>query len=455
LLHPSPIHAVELAALIVVVAVGLWLAAGVNLYELVSVGMAAEVFSGNWKYVPAPPLDRLILLLCLGMLVLRSASTVSSRRLVFRPIHFLLLAVLAWAAASAFSVGTLTSSYGFYALLDRLGAVPFAMFTLAPLLFWQPERRSFFLGVMVVLGLYLGVVGVAEGVGIHALVVPRYISNPAIGITASRARGPFLASDAMGISMFDTAVFAAIAYGQWRGRLARLCCVAVMGMTPLVILFTLTRSVWIGGVLGTLAVAVCLPQVRRRLPVLVPVAVAAVVATIVLVPGLRAKVSDRTTTVASVWDRYNTNDAALRVIAAHPLTGLGWERFSTVGVDYLREALTYPLTGEGLEVHNVFLSHAAELGLPCACLWVLALATGVGGAVWRKGPPELLPWRLGLLGMFVMFVVVANLGPLSYAFPNLMLWFTAGVVASDRHSVERWSPVAPRTGQVVPELLAL
>jgi hypothetical protein len=45
----------------------------------------------------------------------------------------------------------------------------------------------------------------------------------------------------------------------------------------------------------------------------------------------------------------------------------------------MRQQPGYPITGTGREVHNVFLSHAAELGIPGLLLWLAAF----GGAVWR------------------------------------------------------------------------
>jgi O-antigen ligase len=81
-------------------------------------------------------------------------------------------------------------------------------------------------------------------------------------------------------------------------------------------------------------------------------------------------------------------------------------------------------------VHNVFLSHGAELGIVGSVLWLCGLLGAVGGAILRRGPPELFAWRLGLVAVFVAFLVVAMLGPLSYPFPNLLLWIWAGVAGA-------------------------
>jgi putative inorganic carbon (HCO3(-)) transporter len=165
--------------------------------------------------------------------------------------------------------------------------------------------------------------------------------------------------------------------------------------------------------------------------------IVAVPVALVTVPGLDAKATARANSSQPIWDRLNTDRAALSAVEQHPLFGLGWQTFEIEGPAYLRQALTYPLTGAGLEVHNVFLSHAVELGIPGSILWTLALIFGIGGAALRRGPPELAAWRAGLLAILVCFVIVANLGPLSYAFPNLVLWLLAGVTGVDYLSTQR------------------
>ena len=448
--HPSVGHAVELALVVVVLGLGIRLLSRMEMTKLVVAGIVLEVFSGNWKYIPLPlPLDRACLALSLVVVVLRGAGAAGGRKIVFQPIHFLLLGVAVYVFLNGLWAGTVLHSYGLYAWLDRLGAVPFLLFTLAPTFFGTERQRHVLLVGMVGVGLYLGVEGLAEGLGVHALQLPRYISDPSIGITADRTRGPFLASDAMGLALFDCCVFSAIALSRWRRPAARLICWSVMALGSIDIFFTLTRAIWIGAALGVGAAMLLHPRLRRLLPVALVGGTIAVVVLLAAVPGLSDKVSGRVGLKSSIWDRYNTNDAAVRALGANPVFGIGWQMFESEGTLYLREAQSYPLTGEGLEVHNVFLSHFVELGIVGGAFWTLALSTAVGGSVLRRGPPELWVWRIGLLSMFVVFLVAANFAPLSYAFPNLLIWLTAGIVATGRTSEERDQAVAAVDG---PEL---
>ena len=431
-LHPSGAHLIESLGLVAGLCAVWWLLRLGSPSTIITLGICAEVFSGNWKYIPLPiPLDRFFLVLGISILVLRGARATSSYKIVIRPMHLLLLAVTGYVVASALWSGSLTQSHGFYALLDRLGIFPFLFFTLAPTLFGTSRQRQVLLVGMVTVGLYLGITAFAEGVGPSALIFPHFIKNLNIGITAGRARGPFLASDAMGLGLFDCGVFAAIALTVWRSRAARLLAGVVIVLCSAGVFFTLTRSSWLGAVLGALVGLSLDKRTRRLLPKAVLAAAVVLGVTLVAAPSIANNVHNRVNTEQSVWDRYNTNRAALRMAESHPLFGVGWQQFETVSWQYLRVPGTYPQTGESIEAHNVFLSHFAELGFLGGGLWALAFLTGVVGALFRRGPPELWAWRVGLAAMVVMFVVEANLVPLSYAFPNLIIWLMAGIVSRD------------------------
>jgi O-antigen ligase len=133
------------------------------------------------------------------------------------------------------------------------------------------------------------------------------------------------------------------------------------------------------------------------------------------------------------------------MIAARPLLGFGWGTFTHVAEPYFRQREDIPLTAsngpKGTDIqHSVLLSNAVELGLLGSTLWLLAIVLAVGGAIVTRGPPELLPWRMGLLAFTCCWAVVLNLTPLPQAFPNLLLWLWAGVVVSWRYAPLRVSP---------------
>lgn len=439
--QPSGPHLLLGLVVLVLIAGLLWLLAQIPIPALFALGIAAEAFSGNWKRIPVPlPIDRVLLAGAVILLLLRGTRSISDRKISFQPIHYLLLAVSVYAVGSCIWFGSINQSVAIYSLIDRLGLLPFLMFTLAPILFGTKKQRDVLLMVLVGLGAYLSTIGLCQGIGLHFLLFPRYINDTNLIQTGGRVGGPLLDPFAMGICVFDLAIVAGIALTVWTDHRARLVCYYVIGTAVPGILFSLTRSVWIGGALGVLAMMLVVPTWRRKVPAVIGGLALLVTACLALIPGLSAKVNARVgnNSVASVWDRYNTNNAALRAVAAHPIFGLGWQEFQAKSLLYFREAATYPLNGTDLEVHNVFLSHLAELGLIGGGMWILAFVTGVGGALVRGGPPELLAWRVGLLGVTVMFVTVANLSPVAHPLPNVLLWMFAGIVASGRHSTNRY-----------------
>jgi O-antigen ligase len=191
--------------------------------------------------------------------------------------------------------------------------------------------------------------------------------------------------------------------------------------------FTLTRSVWVGSAAATVVTMLAHPQLRRWL---LPAAVGAALmtaGTIAVVPGLAANVQSRESSQGPIWDRLNLSRAALNMAKARPLVGFGWERFKAVGTDYFQQG-DFPLTaGVGVNVHSAYLSNLAELGLAGTSLWLLSTVLAVWMALRRRGPPELAPWRYGLIAISVLFLVVSAF-VYPYLFGVVVLWMWAGIV---------------------------
>ena len=151
------------------------------------------------------------------------------------------------------------------------------------------------------------------------------------------------------------------------------------------------------------------PALRKYL---VPLAIGfAVVIGVVLtvLPSVRNDASARAGTTRSVWDRQNTDAAAMRIIEQHPLGGVGWVRFVHVSEDWVRQAHGYPITNIDIEVHNVALGRAAELGLPAAALWVFSVLAGPCLVFIRRRPPgDLAGWAIVSMGGTACWLVAIN-----------------------------------------------
>jgi putative inorganic carbon (hco3(-)) transporter len=157
------------------------------------------------------------------------------------------------------------------------------------------------------------------------------------------------------------------------------------------------------------------------------------------VPGLSDRVDERRGADQSVWDRKNLSRASLNMIDAQPLVGFGWASFTEESVDYFELSDSYPLSAAGLEVHNVYLSHGAELGLIGLALWAFAVLAAAIGALTTRGPPELRRWKIAFGAYAVFYSLVAAFVP-AQVFPVLLFWLLAGVVWAGRlEAAPAWS----------------
>lgn len=396
---------------------------------ILTAGVLLTIFSGNWGHLGLPPVDRL--LIALGLLALLVTTARSAERPTIRAagIHILLVVVAVYALLSALWAGSFSDSAALFALLDRLGFIPFAMFAVAPIAYRTARQRAILLGGLVGLGGYLGLTALFETVGFDAGVFPRYILNPDVGIHVERARGPFVEAAANGLALFVCAVAALIAYATWKNRNHRWVAAAVAVLCLMGTVFTLTRAIWLSAVVAGVLTLLAHRQLRRYTLPAVGVGALAVLAALALVPSLSGDAQSRTADQRPVWDRLNMMTAGQNMVEERPLFGFGWYRAHIEIPDYFEQNEDFPVTGSGLEIHNVYLSNAVELGLVGVTLWLAALLIAVGGAALRRGPPELRLWRIGMLAIAAQWLIVANFVPLFFPFATLILWLWAGVLS--------------------------
>jgi putative inorganic carbon (hco3(-)) transporter len=392
----------------------------------ISAGIALEVFSGQFSHLGSPiGLDRVVLVAGIVAAVVRDLRS-DAPRLRVSGVHVLLLAISVYGLMSALFAHQLVNN-AVFGLLDYLGFIPFALFFVAPAAFPSERERRVLLGTLVGVGLYLGITAVLETTGPSSLIFPRYVADPSVGLHFGRARGPFVEAAGNGLALYGCAVAAAIALRQWRR--ARWVPLLALVLCIFGVIFCLTRQVWVAAVLGT---AVGMFARRELRAWLIPAALAALLAigaAFALVPGFGTRADSRVNSQRPVWDRLNSDDAALRMIGDEPLLGHGWYTFGGESLNYYRQAPDRPVTTVG-RVHNVFLSYAVELGVLVLTAWVIAIALALMGGLRRRGPPDLDDWRSGLIAFAVAWAVVANFTPMGYAFVHSLLWLFAGMTWS-------------------------
>jgi O-antigen ligase len=394
---------------------------------ILSVGLALSIFSGNWSYLHVPgPVDRVVIVTGIITVLVRSLVVADAPRVQVRRVHWVLALLIVYAVGSAAWTNTLSQHQATFELLDRLGLVPFLLYLVAPAAFATERQRTILLGTLAVVGAYLGATAFFEMIGPHALVFPSFILNPALGIHDGRARGPFLEAGADGLAMFCCSVAAVMLLHRPRAPWIRRAVIAIAGLCLLGVVLTLTRQVWAGAAAGALLASIGSARLRRHVPAAVIAGVVLVGGALVLVPSLQAKLHTRVSAQKPVWDRLNSDAAALRMIESRPLLGYGWGTFPRYSPRYYHVAKTYPLSAVA-EVHNVVLSNAAELGAIGLGLWLLGLTAAMVAPFRRRGPPSMEPWKLGLVAVAVAWFVQANFAPLAYAFDNYLPWLFAGI----------------------------
>ncbi|MDA0139645.1 O-antigen ligase family protein [Solirubrobacter deserti] len=410
-----------LAALTGGVALAAWLSPALT----ISAGLILSLASGRFGDLGSPiGLDRVVIVAGVLAVVVRELRSPTARLRV-RGIDLWLAGILLIAAVSAYFAGTWRQNGPFFALVDNLGVVPFLLFWVAPAAFGTPRERRLLLCVLTGVGAYLGITALAETLNWNWAIFPRYILDPTVGLHYGRARGPFAEAAANGLSMFFCAVAAAVLLATDKRRHVLLA--TVIGLCGVGIVFALTRQVWLAAGLGTLIAM--LAQRRLRVWVLPTFAAAGVAVFVIFatVPGFNSRAEDRVRDQRPVWDRLNSNAATWRMLAERPLTGYGWGGYRENINTFFRLAPDRAWTGAVSRPHNVFLANGAELGALVLVAWIAALAIAIGGALRRRGPPDLGVWRAGLIAVAIGWLVVANFTPMYYAFCHSVLWLWAGI----------------------------
>lgn len=386
-------------------------------------GLCANMFAGNFGSVGLPiGIDRPLFLVAIVLMVLD--GRLASGRL--RAVHWVMAVAVLWTMISWLSSGSLVNTTKAFAFADRL-VIPFLMFAVGPFMFATVRERTLLLKTLTVVGVYLGITAIGEISGIGWLVFPSYISNPDLGLQFGRARGPFLYSEAMGMTavlcLSSAALLASRTAGIWR---------LVAGVSALLgfvtVILSLTRTVWLSAILVVVLATVVVPSLRRIAPVVLGGLTGAIVLVLAAFPTLQRDLEERLTTSRSVYDRLITNDAALRIVEAHPLLGIGWGEFFAQSSEWVRQPDLYPLTNVVIEVHNVFLARAAETGIPGAALWVAAMMLGpVAAVAARTKDIEVAGWRLLAGTAVIVWFVASMFSPNNYPLPNNLIWLIGGI----------------------------
>jgi O-antigen ligase len=323
-----------------------------------------------------------------------------------------------------------------WSLLAAKFIVPYSLYYLAGFAFDTPTSLRRLETFLLVTLAYLCFTAIAQLVGFDALVFPRFILDPSIGIHTDRARGPFLQAVANGVVLNMLGLVALDSYR--RGRLRGLAGALLLASLPIAILATMTRAVWIS-FLGSIAwIGISASGVLRKASIAL-LGMAAVGLLISLAaPNQLDALADRAGEQGPIDIRLAIYRAALGMAAEKPL--LGW------GVNQMPQEVVRRVEGYQLEAywaHNSYLEILVENGLVGLALYV-SIAIGLLRAGRGRTTDE--DWRGTLAGnglrrlwpvLVCVYLLNACFVVMNYQFVNALIFTLAGILAAREPFAER------------------
>jgi O-antigen ligase len=300
-------------------------------------------------------------------------------------------------------------------------------------------------GAFALFGIYLAVTSLAEYFDATWAVFPTYIVTSAKEETAEfvgRGRGPLL-------NPIGNGVLLAICLGSalmWWPRLRRVGQLTLLAVSLLLLAATycsLTRSVWIGGILTlVLAVGLALPWSWRG-PLLIGGLLVGVVIGATQWDNILAFKRDKNLSAAETADSASLRPI-LATIAWHmflerPLFGCGYAQYEVESRNYTSDRTSdLPLErGRGFIQHNVALSLLTETGIVGLSLFAAMLFFWTRDA-WQLWRDVTLPLWARQAGLLFLIAIVAYLTNGMFhdvsviSMMNMTLFFLAGLVAGLR-----------------------
>ncbi len=370
----------------------------------------------------------LALIVLLRVLVLGQSLPVAGT--VILPLSGLLMLSL-WGALNHPYDATLWSA------LATRWLVPAALYCFAQFVFQDAQSiqrvETYFLFVFA----YLAAIAIFSLVGMDALIFPRFVLDPGLGIHAERARGPFLQAVANGATLILLGLVALNAFR--RGRLRGGVALLLLASLPLAVLATQTRAVWLSCALSLLAAPLLCPSTRLRHACLAIVLVSPLsiffASNVAEAPG---SFTDRLLEQSPVDFRQSLYEGGFQMFLERPL--LGWKTDAIQPEISRRISDFHP---DDFVFHNTYLDIAVahgSLGL-VLYLWLFVDLHRLGRQ--RKGLQASAFLDFGFRKLWPVLVAVYALNAcfvvMQYQFVNAVLFTLAGMLSAQNRAAARLS----------------
>ncbi len=328
-----------------------------------------------------------------------------------------------------------------WSVLAAQWIVPVAMFHLSGTVFSTAESRRKLEWFSIAVLLYLSLIPVFWLLDIKSLIFPRYILDESIGIHADRARGPFLQAVANGMCLNMLAIVALHAFDRRPAtipnprRFSRAASLAtlLLVVTPVALLATKTRAVWLGAALSGALIVLFARGRRSRVVVVAVVLLAAVVMSYawLLQPGpgeLIERLQDR----SPIEFRVDMYRAGWQMFTEKRL--LGWGSDANIQPEVERRVSSF--RPEYYIFHNTYLQLAVQHGVVGVALYIwmfiaffrLGTLSSFNHAARECpfGPGFGLMWRI----MLCVYLLNATVVVMNYQFLNGYMFTIAGILAA-------------------------
>lgn len=330
-----------------------------------------------------------------------------------------------------------------WSVLAAQWIIPVAMFHLGGAIFNTPEAQRKLQWFSIAVLLYLSLTSVFWLFDLHALIFPRFILDESIGIHFDRARGPFLQAVANGVCLNVLAIVALHAFNRRaqgfldRARLARggLLATVLLLATPVALLATNTRAVWLAAVVSAVLIMLLARGRRSRIAVAAVLLVASVATSFAwslqTTPG---ELSDRLRDRSPVEFRLDMYRAGWQMFAEKPLFGWG----SDANIQPEIEKRLSSFHPDYYIFHNTYLQLAVQHGAIGLLLyiWILVVFVRLGGrtkfiSARRESPfghEFSFMWRV----MLCVYLLNASVVVMNYQFVNGYVFTIAGILAAQQ-----------------------
>jgi len=332
-----------------------------------------------------------------------------------------------------------------YHLYDRVW-IPFLAYLL--IRYAQPQRRDFgrFLPILIVTLL------VESVVGLMSWFVPSALPPEWLGLQGARTTGT-LANPAVYTNTLIFSMVFLIHYAiHGHSAMARQGLLLLFGLGVVMIMLSFSRGSWLGCTLVLLGLLVLYPRVMLRL--LLGTSVIMVILGSGLLSSQMAfaseRLEDRHTTDARIVEAY----AALRMLAARPLLGWGYDSFDRYDRQFVRRVAGIAVRKDDTS-HNTYLTILAEMGGMGFILYVFPLLWWLYQSIRHFSRlPRGEPWgRRFLLVLWLAVlhyrVTTSFMDMRFFPFGSTLFWMELGFIGRqvartwERRQDQRATPVLP------------